>query len=250
MRFDAPGIERSFLTMLVVDLRNSSTFFRDLDLAFVEEMLRDFSAMTRDVLRTVIGDVPEAVPGEVNVVKFTGDGFLILFAEPNAHIRTARSESARQLARGVAPPLIGPARALAVAKRLRRTAAAMFVAWNQRAFPRQGTEDVGIVSGIVDGHVAYGPIAQPPLEQRDVGGEPVVRAFRFAQVREDGLTGDKANRILVCDATRQEVQDLLARTDGSSTVVTEILGVEFQAVTVPEHVKGVADRACFQAVWP
>lgn len=246
MNFDAPGIVRSFLTTLVVDLRNSSAFFQYLRLSQVEAFVDEFSAITTKVMDEVIGHVPD----QVQIVKFTGDGFLILLAEPDDLVRDEMSEATRQ-ATG-ASTVLGPGRALAIARHLREHLQMMLPAWNAFVLARQGHFDVGVVSGIVDGHVSYGKVASPTSRQPDVLGEPVVRTFRFAQLRDDALTDADADRILLCGTSRQEIERFLADTTivGENPAVdARVRGVQFEAVDLPRSVTGVANTVCFQAIW-
>jgi class 3 adenylate cyclase len=247
VNFDPPGIVRSHLTMLVVDLRNSSAFIQYLRLSQVEAFLDELSAKLVEVVDDIVGYDPQ----QWRIVKFTGDGFLVVFAEPDDVVRTDASERARRADGPAVPPVLGPARALAVARHLRASTYQMLRAWNAFALLRQGSGDVGLVSGIVDGLVSYGQIAMPAVDHHDAGGEPVIRAFRFAQIRDNILIGGDADRILVCDTTAEEVQRFLdsAASVDHPLVTRQIDGVTFRPVDLPGPLKGIAEAACLQAIW-
>ena len=166
--------------MLVIDLRNSTAFLQGLSLSLVEAFIDDFSAHVSAVVQEVVGDTPD----EWKIVKFTGDGFLIVFAEPGDRIRTEHLERARLNPSTPGSPVLGPARALAVARQLRDRAYPRLRAWNLFALLRDNPGDVGLASGIVDGLVSYGQLTRAALDHYDIGGEPVIRAFRFAQLRD------------------------------------------------------------------
>ena len=164
-------------------------------------------------------------------------------------IRTDASEQTRR-GTGVVTPILGPARALAVAKRLRARIQTMVQAWSRRALGHLEPVDVGLVSGMVDGLVAYGAVASPATPQLDAIGEPVIKAFRFAQLRDSSLHHEMADRILVCTITRNEVERLLAsEPDDSSSVLAAVRGVTFAPLTVDTELRGVINPTCHQAAW-
>lgn len=133
----------------------------------------------------------------------------------------------------------------------------MFASWIRMAQPSRNNDpdaapaDLGLVSGIVDGYVTYGAIARPLTEQRDLGGEPVVKSFRFAQIRSARLRGAAADRILICADTREEVRRFLtsAQVNTHTRVSRQLWGVTFRRLNRRKPLKGVDDLTCLQAVW-
>lgn len=247
MNFDDDVFDVSYLAILVTNLRNSSTLTQHAHPRRTRAYMAELGSLLEETLRLVVGYAPR----EYRTVKFTGDGFLLLFGEPRDVIRTEAFEAGRRTDGSQATPVVGPARALAVARRLRDRGRQLFAVWNRNLPAGQEPVDVGLVSGIVDGLVGYGDIGQATPIQLDALGEPVVKAFRFAQQRDDALVGGEADRILVCSATRSEVERYLAVVaDDGSTVRAQVRDVSFHHVQLTKAPRGVVDPTCHQAVWP
>jgi class 3 adenylate cyclase len=228
--------------MLVVDLRNSSTFFmKFLDEAdSTAERADRFREITHFIgelsnwVRTVTLEVSNGVASDVHVDKFTGDGFLILFDEP-APRRAVR---------------VGPARALAVARRLRVALDRIIRTLSPRFQARARDDQIGLVAGIAYGDVVYGPLTRPATHEPTVLGEAVVQAFRYAQVRnEPGLA--RPDCVLVCQSSQQSIVGLRGHIElgRQKRLRASVDGASFSWLELP-RLKGVHERSAFQVSWP
>jgi class 3 adenylate cyclase len=232
--WDKLATSRQNLTTLVVDVRSSSRFFHDLSeldrhgdlLLFLTEL----SSATHRVLESITGG---SYP-ECRVDKFTGDGFLIFFDEPEdgAAIK------------------IGPARAVVAARLLRARVQAMIERLS-RDDPalKPDLDKMGIVSGVVHGEVLYGPVAWPATRAPTGVLDSVVRAFRFSQVRKHRDIDDP-DCILVCDRTWSAVEAFIAneQTDDGSDPMSSLAGVQTRKVRLGK-VSGVRQDPCLQVFW-
>lgn len=215
--------------MLVVDIRNSSAFFQNSPAVEVARFVTQLSELAFVVTQTVSDGFAE----DVHIDKFTGDGFLILFDEP----------SPDALAK------IGPARALVAARMFRRRFRRLLVEWEDRVSARSEFRDLGLVSGIVYGNVLYGPLTRPATLAPTVLLEPVVKAFRYAQVRgEAGLRDDDC--ILICRETRLEVLGLRSSQDldDHRRLRDSVLTADYLDIR-PSGLKGVLDPTTYEVVW-
>lgn len=225
------------LAILVVDLHHSTPFLvRSLD----QDML-EFLRQVSQAAHKSISSLGRQRLSEAHIVKFTGDGFLMLFEEPQ----------------GGAQVQVAAGRAVAVAKELRRRVRELCSTWNRpyRGVPQTGrlpVQSVGLVSGVVVGDVHYGPIAAPAVPLSDAAGEPVVRAFRLAQERRVSEPG-RATRdiILICNQTKAALQRFCEHPEFRSheSVSNVIDGITYREVS-NLTLKGIASAACHLAVWP
>ena len=235
------------LTILVVDLRNSSEFFRQSELLaadererardHVREFVRELSVVTHNAVIAWSNQRND----EVRIVKFTGDGFMILLAAPD----------------GASGSPLGPSRAVAIASTIRREMRGICDRWDKLRVKRVSAGDVGTVSSVVHGTVRYGKVAIPAVDGHDALGEPVVKAFRFAQLRAFGPSDGNSDLLILCTETERQVRALL--TDASADDHQQQLASRIRRLTfakvLPSDLpdgkagKGVHDPTLWVHVW-
>jgi class 3 adenylate cyclase len=239
------GVVTRPLTVLVVDLRSSSDFFLNSHAEDTIEFIREFSAYTDLVMRRVCNS-PE---NERTIVKFTGDGFLLLFDEPDDAPAVA-DESAPE-AEPSTRANVGPARAAAVAKSLADRIRQLCDGWTDSVTHQPTAQQVGLVSGIAYGMVHYGRVTDPAVRRNDAISETVIQAFRLAQQRNfpSQLARDA---ILVCTTSKDAVLTFMGSQQAAAfpTLRPIIDGIDFSSVTLGAPLRGVRDQTCYEATWP
>ena len=230
MEWYYPAVVRRHLTMLVIDIRNSSEVFLQGQSVPIEEVVSD---LTNSIVMLTQA-VTNGVASDVRIDKFTGDGFLVLFDEPDARARVR----------------LGPARALTVARMFRAEFQRLVAQWIGRYADWPNLDRLGVVSGIVRGEVLYGPLNKAFTQEPTVLLEPVVRAFRYAQVRNEP-TIQELDFVLTCPASREELLNLRASRpslDAHPLLSGTVTQAQFRPLNLTD-LKGVRSGECFEIVW-
>jgi class 3 adenylate cyclase len=153
------------LTVLVTDIRKSSRTLNGTNPSIVSDFLNAFISRTYEALKRVVPNQgKQQEDQEYKVDRFLGDGFLVLFYEPDP----------KALAK------VGPVRATQAAREMLRLFRQLR---NQRKFQNTYPAFSGLrlSAGINYGSVLYGPIGgQVPMDHTALV-ENVILAFRIAK---------------------------------------------------------------------
>jgi hypothetical protein len=245
---------RPVLTVLATDLRSSTRFLNACTNREVQTFFSELGSLTKLAMEGV--DRRTREPSRID--SFVGDGFLMFFAEsdPQAAERN------------------GPARALVVAKELRKR----FRVLCERRFgnfqepARNLLREIKLVSAITHGEVLYGPFADPALPGNTGMLSTVVSAFRLTKIRWPEGDADDAvppsrprtlDYIVVCDNSLSEIKNIqsrgaIGRHDTGDTrpdapkirrrLVRELDDVTF--VQCRRNLPSFENHSFHEAVWP
>lgn len=146
----------SSVTILVIDIRNSSKVLGKCGEDVAVDFFEEFSISTQKALDS-------ATPGHYEPSAFTGDGFLIFLREPNQFANTK----------------VGPDRAIDVMLQLLPSFGTLCRQLSHH-HPEAGFDTVGLAAGITFGDVCFGPLV--PLVPHNCGAiDQVNLAFRLSQ---------------------------------------------------------------------